>query len=279
MYVYMYVCMYVCMYDWFKVRKGVRQGCVLSPLLYTIYSEMLMREIIRDDEGINVNDHYICNIRYADDTAFIAQSEDELQRMIDRLAATGDEYGLRVNVNKTKVMAVSRLETRPNIRITLNGQEIEQVNQFHCLSSVISEDGKCDVEVRRRIANAKVAFVNYRDLFRRDLSLRLKKRFLRCFVWSRLLYGTEAWTLSADSRRKLEAFELWCYRKMLRISYIERVTNVEVLNRVGSQRSILNLHRSRKLRYFGHVVSGEGRLVERVSGKIAGRRVKGRHDI
>ena len=73
--------------DWFKVRKGVRQGCVLSLLLYNIYSEMLIREIIRDDEGINVNGHYICNIRYADDTPFIAQSEDELQRMIDRLAA------------------------------------------------------------------------------------------------------------------------------------------------------------------------------------------------
>ena len=176
-------------------------------------------------------------------------------------------------------MAVSRLKARPNIRITLNGQEIEQVNQFRYLGSIISEDGKCDVEVRRRIANAKVAFLNYRDLFRRDLNLRLKKRFLRCFVWSRLLYGTEAWTLSADSRRKLEAFELWCYRKMLRISYVERVTNEEVLNRVGSQRTILNLHRSRKLRYFGPAVRGEGRLVELVSGKIAGRRVKGRHDV
>ena len=82
-----------------------------------------------------------------------AQSEDDFRRMIDRLAAVGEEYGLRVNVNKTKVMAVSRLKVRPNVRITLICQEIEQVKQFRFLGSIISEDGKCDVEVRRRIPN------------------------------------------------------------------------------------------------------------------------------
>ena len=262
--------------NWCKVRKGVRQGCVLSPLLYNLYSEMLMREVIRDEDGICINGKHISNIRYADDTAFIARSPEELQGLLNRLQSRGAMFGLRINIGKTKVMAISRDKTKPVIRITVAGQNLEQVNQFTYLGSVISDDGKCEVEIRRRISQAKLAFLRLGDLLRRDINLRLKTRFLRCFVWSRLLYGTEAWTLSADTQRKLDAFEMWCYRKMLRISYIDRVSNVEVLRRMSTHRQLLDIHRRRKLAYFGHVVRGEGKLVEIVMGKIAGRRVKGR---
>ena len=85
-----------------------------------------------------------------------------------------------------------------------------------------------------------------------------------------------AWTLSADTLRKLEAFEMWCYRKMFRISTINRGTTVEVLRRMGTQRPLVEIHKSRKLKYFGRVIRGEGRLAELVMGKIEGRRVKGR---
>ena len=110
--------------NWCKVRRGVRQGCVLSPLLYNLYSEMLMREVIRDEDGININGTGVSNIRYADDTAFIARSPEELQGFLDRLQTRGAKYGLHINVGKTRVMAISRDKTKPVIGITVAGQDL-----------------------------------------------------------------------------------------------------------------------------------------------------------
>ena len=88
--------------NWCKVRRSVRQGCVLSPLLYNLYSEMLMREVIRDEDGININGTGVSNIRYADDTAFIARSPEELQGFLDRLQTRGAKYGLHINIGKNQ---------------------------------------------------------------------------------------------------------------------------------------------------------------------------------
>ena len=90
-----------------EVRRGVRQGCVLSPILYNIYSEFMMREVLSDKIGINVNGQVISSIRYADDTALLAECEHDLQEVVTKLDVIGMKYGLKVNEMKTKVMVIS----------------------------------------------------------------------------------------------------------------------------------------------------------------------------
>ena len=140
----------------------------------------------------------------------------------------------------------------------------------------MDSDGRCETKIKSRIRKAKMAFMNLKELMRGDINKTLKKRLLKCYVWSVLMYGMEAWTLSAETERQIEAFEMWCYRRMMRISYMQRKTNEEVLRLAGEKGEIIKLYKKRKLRYFGHVIRVEGRLSEILMGKIEGKRARGR---
>lgn len=103
-----------------------------------------------------------------------------------------------------------------------------------------------------------------------------RKKVLVCYVWSTLLYCSDTWTLNNDTCKKLEAFELWCYRRMLKIAWSDRVTNEEVLIRIGEQRKLLSTIKSRKLRLFGHLVRHDSLQKRLIEGQLNGRRVRGR---
>ena len=110
----------------------------------------------------------------------------------------------------------------------------------------------------------------------KQLSTPLKIRVLTCYVFSGFGYGAEAWTLTKSMEDKIDAFEMWCLRKMGGISYKDRVTNDEVLKRMKTERSLLNTIKKRKLRYFGHVKRQNGLLKQTLEGRIEGRRPRGR---
>ena len=108
------------------------------------------------------------------------------------------------------------------------------------------------------------------------MSWDLRTRFLKCFVWSTLTYGSETWTISEVMKKRLEAMEMWCYRKMLRISWTERITNEEVLRRAGTKRTLLNSIRARQLSCLGHDLRTGGLEKTCLLGMIAGKRARGR---
>ena len=140
---------------------------------------------------------------------------------------------MRINVKKTKVLVCGR-ENRTIIQVKIQNQVIEQVDEFTYLGSAISNDGKNKSEIVKRICQAKIAFNNKKTIFTsKNISLKTRKNLLKTYVWSIALYGCETWTITMEERRRLEAFELWCYRRMLRISWMDRVTNEEVLERVS----------------------------------------------
>ncbi|CAG9831261.1 unnamed protein product [Diabrotica balteata] len=87
-----------------------------------------------------------------------------------------------------------------------------------------------------------------------DIKLEIKVRLLKCYVFSDLFYGVESWTLTEASLKRLEAFEMWCYRRMLKIFWIDRVTNEEVLHRMGTERELVITIKRRKLKYLGHIM-------------------------
>ena len=125
-----------------EIKRGVRQGCVLSPDLFNLYSEVIMRDLI-ELEGIKFGGRNLNNIRYADDTVLIADSEDKLQRLVQGLMQASGEHGLKLNTSKTKVMVISKGDEDVRTHINVNGEELEQVSRYNYLGSIVTRDGRC----------------------------------------------------------------------------------------------------------------------------------------
>ena len=186
------------------------------------------------------------------------------------------EEGLEINCKKTFCMVVSKEEVPPVCNITCDGTSIQQVNTFNYLGSMLTSDGRCEKEIRRRIGMAKTSFNQMSAIFKdRKLSIKLKVRLLKCYIWSVLLYGCEAWTLSSATTNNLEAAEMWFYRRMLRISYTAHETNISVLKRVGQKRQLLHTIQERQIKFTGHIIR-KGELEDLcLAGKIPGKKARG----
>ena len=133
---------------------------------------------------------------------------------------------MEMNVEKTKVMRISR-QPSP-VTITINQKQLENVKWFKYLGSMLTDDGRCTCEIESRIAMAKAAF-NEKNLFTSKLDLNLRKKLVKCYVWSMALYVAETWTLRATDQKRLESFEMLCWRRMEKISWTDHVRNEEVL--------------------------------------------------
>ena len=120
------------------------------------------------------------------------------------------------------------------------------------------EDGRCEVDIRTRIVIAKDAFTKRKELLSRRMKLITKKRIIKTVIWSVLLYGAETWSLRKEDVRRLEAFEMWIWRRIEKISYTEHITNEEVLNRVSEIRVLIETILRRKKNWIDHVLRGEG---------------------
>jgi len=151
------------------------------------------------------------------------------------------------------------------------GQQVEQVSQFRYLGSLITEDGYCTKEIPSRIEMAKKVFMEKKKLFTGKMNLELKERIMKCLVWSVALYSAEMWTLTQTVRRRLEVFEMWIWRRMEKISWLDKVANEEVLKRVNEYRQILNSVWQRKHRWIGHVLRHNGLLHEITEGRMKGK--------
>ena len=139
--------------------------------------------------------------------------------------ATDESKGLSINCKKTKMMCVSKMTPEPAFVLTSGDKTIEQVSSFNYLGAMITADGRSKKEIRRRIGWAEDAFNKMRAIFTdRKLSLNIKLRLIRTFVWLLLLFGGEAWTLNPETRRNIEAAEICFNQRTLKISYLDHVT-------------------------------------------------------
>ena len=261
---------------WTEIQRGVRQGCVLSPDLFSLYSQAVMDELV-DMEGIRIGGININNIRYADDTVLIADTEEKLQRLVDSLNEGCERYGLKINIGKTEVMGLTKRPEQLPVSISLRGDTLNQVSSFKYLGSLVSEDGKCDPDIRVRTGMAKTAFGQLRKILTSlAINIRTRVRVLKAYVWSVLLFGCEAWTISKEMRKRLQAAEMWFYRRMLRVPWTARRTNQEILQRAGVSREVMTIIRKRQLGFLGHILRGNGREKDCLLGMVEGRRARGR---
>ena len=260
-----------------EIGRGVRQGCPLSPLLFNIYIEELIQEAMEGTvEGIKVGGRLINALRFADDQAMLAATQKGLQRLMNQLNLTSLAYNMKINIGKTKTMRISRGEEEIEVKITINGEVIEQVKSFCYLGSMITTDAKCHSDIKRRIALGKDAFMKRGELMRGGLSKNLKKRLVKTLVWSVVLYGSETWTLRKEDIKRLEAWEMWIWRRMEKVSWTEHMTNEEVLQRVEEKRSLITTLRERQKNWIGHILRGDSLLREIIEGRMEGKRTRGR---
>ena len=133
----------------------------------------------------------------------------------------------------------------------MGGEYLEQVSQYRYLGSIIDELGSSLSEVKTRIGAAKDAFWKCKEFMRRDIPKQLKLRLLNCYIKSVVSYGCETWTFSSEIRR-IDAFQLWCYRKMLKIKYVEHISNAEVKDRLQVKQNWSEDLGKRKLQFAGH---------------------------
>ena len=265
--------------DTCSIGRGVRQGCSLSPLLFSIYAERMMVEALDGvDEGVKVGGSLLKDIRFADDQGMVAETERGLQIIMNRLNDASKEYGMKINIKKTKVMKVSK-QGGGNVNIVLNEERIKQVRKFRYLGSLITDNGSCSKEIKARIGMAKTAFNRRRELLTRSISRKVKKKIIKTVIWRVFLYGSETWSLKMEDIKRIEAFEMWIWRRMEKVSWVERKTNEEVLIMVEEKRELLDRITNTKKRWIGHIIRGNGLLKEVIEGRIDGKRPKGRKRI
>ena len=182
---------------------------------------------------------------------------------------------MRINLKKTKVMVFTKGQPK-KVSIWLRNTELEQVHEFCYLGSLLTEDARCDKEIKKRIAMAKAAFMRRGDLLRGNISKDLKKRMVKALVWSVALYCSETWTLRKDDVKCIQAFEMWIWRKMEKISWTAHVSNEEILSLVQEQRSLVHVIKQRQANWIGHVLRHDCLLKTVLEGKMNGKRTRGK---
>ncbi|XP_055258701.1 helix-loop-helix protein 2 isoform X1 [Moschus berezovskii] len=178
--------------DLFQIGKGVRQGCILSPYLSNLYAEYIMRNAGLEEAqaGIEIAGRNINNLRYADDTTLMAESEEELKNLLMKVKEESEKIGLKFNIQKTKIMA-----SGPITSWEINGKTVETVSDFIFLGSKITADADCSHEIKRCLLLGRKVMINLDSILKsRDITLPTKVRLVKAMVFPVVMYGCESWT-------------------------------------------------------------------------------------
>jgi len=258
--------------DSFSIKSGVKQGCVLAPTLFGIFFSILLSHAFdASTDGVYLHtrsDGKLFNLArlrsktkvrtvllremlFADDAALAAHTVAALQRLSDCFGTACKLFGLTVSLEKTCVCAQG-VSTPP--AITMDNVLLKNVDSFTYLGSTVTNTLSLDAELDKRIgkANTTMARLTQRVWENRDLSLHTKVQVYRACVLSVLLYGSEAWNTYVRQERRLNAFHMRCLRRILGLTWRDKVPNRVILEQVKMQ-SIYSILSQRRLRWLGHV--------------------------
>ena len=174
--------------------------------------------------GRNIN-----NLRYADDTTLIAENEEELKSLLMKVKEESEKVGLKLNIQKTKIMASGHITSWQ-----IDGEIVEIVSDFILGGSKITADGDCSHEIKRRLLLGRKVMTNLDSILKsRDITLPTKIHLVKAMVFPVIMYGCESWTMNKAKHQKIDAFELWCWRRLLRVPWTARRSNQSILKEIS----------------------------------------------
>ena len=202
--------------------------------------------------GIKIVRRNISKLRYADDTTFMAESEEELKSLLMKVKEESEKVGLKFNIQKTKIMA-----SGPIISWQIDRETMETVADFIFLGPKITADGDCSHEIKRHLLLGRKVMTNLDSILKsRDITLPTKVHLVKAMVFPVVMYGCESWTIKKAEHQRTDAFELWCWRRLLRVPWTSKRSNQSTLKKTSTEYSLegLMLKLKLKLPSFGHLM-------------------------
>ena len=185
------------------------------------------------------------NLRYVDDTTLMAESEEELKSLLMKVKES-EKFGLKLNIHKTKMMA-----SGPITSLQIDGETVEIVTDFILGGSNVTADGECSHEIKRCLLLGRKAMTNLdRILKSRNITLPTKVCLIMAMVFPVVMYGCETWTIKKAEHPRIDAFELWCWRRLLRVPWTSRRSNQSILKEISSKYSLGLIMQRLKRQYF-----------------------------
>ena len=222
--------------------------------------------------GIKIAGRNISNLRYADDTTLMAERE-ELKSLLRKVKEESEKVGLKLNIQKTKIMASGLITSWQT-----DGETVETVIDFISLGSKITVDVDCSHEIKRRLLLGRKVMTNLDSILKsRDVTLPKMVCLVKAIVFPVVMYGCESWAIKKANHQKVEAFELWYWRRLLRVPWTARRSNQSILKEFSPGCSLVGMILKLKLQYFGHLMQRADSLEKTLMlGKLEGRRRRGR---
>ena len=203
------------LFDSEVILKGLSSKLKPIPCLFNLYAEYIMRNAGLEEAqtGMKIAGRNINNLRYADDTTLMAESEEELKSLLMKVKKESEKAGLKLNIQKTKIMA-----SDPITSWEIDGETVKTVSDFIFLDAKITADGDCGHEIKRRLLFGRKVMTNLDSIFRRrDITLPTKVHLVKAMVFPVVMYGCESWTVRKAECCRIDAFEVWCWRRLLRV--------------------------------------------------------------
>ena len=180
----------------------------------------------------------------------MAESEEELKSLLMKVKEESEKVGLRLNIQKTKIMASGSIISRE-----IDGETVETVSDNFWMGSKIPADGDCSHEIKRRLLLGRKVMTNVDSIFKsRDITLRTKVRLVKAIVFPVVMYGCESWAVKKAEHQRIDAFELWCWRRLLRVLWTARRSKQSMLKEISLGCSLEGMMLKLKLQYFGHLM-------------------------
>ena len=193
--------------------------------------------------GIKIAGRNINNLRYADDTTLMVETEEELKSLLMKVKEESEKVGLKLNIQKTKIMASS-----PITPWEIDGETMETVRDFLFLGSKTTADGNYSHQMKRCLLLRMKVMTNLDSILKsRDITLSTKVHLVKAMVFPVVMYGGESWTIKKAEHRRIDAFELWCWRRLLRVPWTARRSHQSILKKISPEYSLEGLMLKLKL--------------------------------
>ena len=200
--------------------------------------------------GIKIAGRNINNLRYADDTTLMEESEEELKSLLTKVKVESEKVGLKLNIQKTKIMA-----SGPITSWEIGGETVGTVSDFILGGSKITADGDCTHEIKRPLVLGRKVMTNLDSMLKsRDVTLPTKVHLVKAMVFPVVMYECESWTVKKAEHRRIDAFELWEMRRLLRVPWTAGRSNQSILKLISPEFSLEGLVLKLKLQYSGHLM-------------------------